>query len=136
MHSVCVSSQVLFSVIFIAVHTNTENFKFFLHLYSIIQAWCALLHLGINTYKCIHLRLTFSSPYQTYYYSYDKGCELVNWLHPSNPEILILMIIQMLETDMVNCPMYYQSTYLLVIIVSRMIDTCCTFPSTKKSFLA
>ena len=32
MHSVHVSSQLFVSVLFIAVPTNTENFKFFLHL--------------------------------------------------------------------------------------------------------
>jgi len=33
MHSVCVSSQLLVSVLFIAVPTNTENFKFLSHLF-------------------------------------------------------------------------------------------------------
>jgi len=33
MHSVRVSSQLLVSVLFIAVPTNTKNFKFFLHLF-------------------------------------------------------------------------------------------------------
>ena len=37
MHSVHVSSQLLVSVLFIAVPTNTEILKFFLHLYIYVH---------------------------------------------------------------------------------------------------
>jgi len=36
MHSIRVSFQLLVSVLFIAVRTNTENFKFLLHLLYIV----------------------------------------------------------------------------------------------------
>jgi len=41
MHSVCVSSQLLVSVLFIAVPTNTENFEFFLYLFK--EVWQNLI---------------------------------------------------------------------------------------------
>jgi len=54
MHSVRVSSQLLVSVLFIAVPTNTENFKFFLHLYMIQFSGLFVLRLLLISYVFKH----------------------------------------------------------------------------------
>jgi len=48
MHSVCVSSQLLVSVLFIAVRTNTENFNFFLTLVFVLF----LASMQLYSYAC------------------------------------------------------------------------------------
>jgi len=54
MHSVCVSSQLLVSVLFIAVPTNTENFNFSLYLFTYFSSYAIVYSYVHNTVFILH----------------------------------------------------------------------------------